>query len=153
MTKTLVSAQRCKELNTVEYVKVDLSLHEQSFSIYSTFTLNTKPGHTVSHELLYLNSVLLSFSPHTFSSPVPLLSSLLSSSILSSCFLFHHLSFHILSAGLLSPLPCPLFSVLACPPVNGGGWQWLCIQNEKQADGLVGRDEHDQEHKHQRRHV
>uniref|UniRef100_A0A669B7P5 Regulating synaptic membrane exocytosis 2 n=1 Tax=Oreochromis niloticus TaxID=8128 RepID=A0A669B7P5_ORENI len=67
--------------------------------------------YTVSHELLYLNSVLFSFSPHTLSSTIPLLSS----SILSFCFLLHHLSIHIPSTGFLSPLLCPVLSSLSSP--------------------------------------
>lgn len=94
----------------------------------STSTLNPKLSYTVSHELLYLNSVLLSFSFHIFSSSVPLLSSCLSSSILSTRLLLHHLTCHAFTAGLLCPLPCPLlcplFSVLTCPSCQ---WWWLTV--------------------------
>lgn len=67
------------------------------------------------HELLYLNSVLVSFSPHTF--PSDLLSSHLTSSVPTFCPLLHYFSFRTLYPGgsffLLYPLPLLLSSPLS----------------------------------------
>lgn len=81
-------------------------------SLYNIHYINVNLIYTVSHELLYLNSVLFSFSPHTFSFAVPLLSHpfllfLPPPSLHPHPFHWPPLSF---------PLSCPLFSVLAYPP-------------------------------------
>lgn len=100
--KPLVSTQLCNVLNTI-YISNTIK--------YSRSTFNPKLSYTVSHELLYLNSVLFSFLPHTFiPCPSPVLSP----------FLFCHLfpfppPSSLLSHPLASSLLCPVLSSLSSP--------------------------------------